>query len=815
MKMTSPSIKTAILSLLAGALCCLSANAQNAPSVVSASSFAGTSIGLLYNQAMDPASAAAAANYTKVSGGLSVTGAQLQPDGMTVVLRLSGVLAGPTFSVTINNVMSLANNPIAPNTVATGNVVFKQLTAADIGVGTNAVPPGVVQTNAALTNVTLDVTLPGSTFMAQDGVFQVQASGNDLNNYYQEVTNFIATPQDGFHYVYEQRTGDFDVMVHVESIDGSDASAKAGLMLRESLAPGARHYAIVVEPASTNAVDGSGPGFNGVEMLQRTSANAALSPFPVTVLDNDPDGPNPPVLLATPLPATYPFYQGTVGYIFDATGETNMFPIWLRLRLTGTNLYFYTGADGTNWYLCGRVNGLPSDWPVSAYVGLATTSAANSLYTRAQFSQYGNYVAPALKQLLMLCGSDANGASHQIGLAVGGSFGFPSALSTPAGNPNAPPLWDVSATWLYNLLLDMGYNITVVHTTTAEAGDGVDKSLVIWGGCVSSHDACDHGKWVALPVPEIDWKYATKEKNYWISTSNDRGNYVGANIQIVNNNNPITGTNGEFALGQVVQVVSNGTFFCYADTNDLWDVGSGFTIVAVDYTNPANGTLYYADVGTSLYPSANATPAQNTFASTTPARRLGLWMGDDGVGPDGDWTQTTPMGLQLLTNAINWAVGITTNAPTVAGPASQVANAGQPATFSVAVAGPGPYRFQWLKNNAPVSGASYADYTTPATAPSDNGSTFQVVVTGLHGSVTSSPPATLTVQGSLPTPSNLSFTLSGNQLSLSWSGGAGILLTSPNVALPMTSWVPVATNPPMPYIITISPGVPQMFYRAK
>jgi hypothetical protein len=31
----------------------------------------------------------------------------------------------------------------------------------------------------------------------------------------------------------------------------------------------------------------------------------------------------------------------------------------------------------------------------------------------------------------------------------------------------------------------------------------------------------------------------------------------------------------------------------------------------------------------------------------------------------------------------------------------------------------------------------------------------------------------------------------------------------------MTSWVPVATNPPMPYIITLSPGVPQMFYRAK
>jgi hypothetical protein len=343
--------------------------------------------------------------------------------------------------------------------------------------------------------------------------------------------------------------------------------------------------------------------------------------------------------------------------------------------------------------------------------------------------------------------------------------------------------------------------------------DGVDKSLIVVCGSVNSGQAVANGLWVALPVPEINWKYATKEKEYWLS-SGQRGHYVGSSIQIVNNNNPITGTNNEFAVGQIVEVADPGTFFCYADTNNLWHGGLGFTTVAVDPDNPGNGLLYYADVGASYYDSAiGASPVFNTYASTMPARRLGLWMGDDGLGPVGDWNQTTPLGLQLLTNSINWAVAITTNAPTVTGPASQAVNAGQMATFSVAVAGPGPYRFQWLKNNAPVGG-SYADYTTPPTAPSDNASTFQVVVTGLFGSVTSSPPATLTVQGSLPV-SNISATLSGNHLSLSWSGGTGILLASPNVALPMTSWVPVATNPPMPYIITTSPGASQMFYRAK
>jgi hypothetical protein len=63
-------------------------------------------------------------------------------------------------------------------------------------------------------------------------------------------------------------------------------------------------------------------------------------------------------------------------------------------------------------------------------------------------------------------------------------------------------------------------------------------------------------------------------------------------------------------------------------------------------------------------------------------------------------------------------------------------------------------------------------------------------------------------------PSPLLFTYSGNQLSLSWSNGSGILLTSTNLALPMSNWVPVVTNPTMPYNITISNGVPQMFFRA-
>jgi hypothetical protein len=84
-------------------------------------------------------------------------------------------------------------------------------------------------------------------------------------------------------------------------------------------------------------------------------------------------------------------------------------------------------------------------------------------------------------------------------------------------------------------------------------------------------------------------------------------------------------------------------------------------------------------------------------------------------------------------------------APTITTqPASQTVTAGQSATFSVVATGTAPLSYQWQKNSGNISGATSASYTTPATAASDSGSTFDVVVSNSTGSVTSSA-ATLTV----------------------------------------------------------------------
>jgi hypothetical protein len=99
-------------------------------------------------------------------------------------------------------------------------------------------------------------------------------------------------------------------------------------------------------------------------------------------------------------------------------------------------------------------------------------------------------------------------------------------------------------------------------------------------------------------------------------------------------------------------------------------------------------------------------------------------------------------------------------------PASQTVTAGQTATFSVAASGTAPFRYQWQKNGAPVSGATSTSFTTPAAATSDSGSRFTVVVRNSGGSVTSKA-ATLTVNATpvaiTVTPNNASVTVGSTQ----------------------------------------------------
>ncbi len=77
-------------------------------------------------------------------------------------------------------------------------------------------------------------------------------------------------------------------------------------------------------------------------------------------------------------------------------------------------------------------------------------------------------------------------------------------------------------------------------------------------------------------------------------------------------------------------------------------------------------------------------------------------------------------------------------APTITTqPVSQSVTAGQTAIFTVVAAGSPTLTYQWQRNNANISGATAATYSTPATSTSDSGATFDVVISNSAGTVTS------------------------------------------------------------------------------
>jgi DNA-binding beta-propeller fold protein YncE len=188
------------------------------------------------------------------------------------------------------------------------------------------------------------------------------------------------------------------------------------------------------------------------------------------------------------------------------------------------------------------------------------------------------------------------------------------------------------------------------------------------------------------------------------------------------------------------------------------------TEMFVSISSPAAGATLTAPATLTI--TANASDRDGTITKVD-FFNGGALLGSDATSPYAFTWSNVAVGSYSLTAkatdnagaiAISSAVGVTVkaavvvpNAPTITTqPTSRSVTAGQTATFSVAASGTAPLAYQWQKNNANISGATSASYTTPATAITDNGATFRVLISNSAGSVTSAG-ATLTVSGSTAT----------------------------------------------------------------
>lgn len=137
---------------------------------------------------------------------------------------------------------------------------------------------------------------------------------------------------DQFHFVYRTMTGDVDVIARVASLQNTDGWAKAGVMIRGSLAAGSRHTAIFATPG------------NGWSVQYRPVAD---------------------------------------GTSFATQGPSGQAPGWVRLLRRGDTVRAYTSPDGATWSLeFSETIALGT----TVYVGLAVTSHNSDAVTTASFT---------------------------------------------------------------------------------------------------------------------------------------------------------------------------------------------------------------------------------------------------------------------------------------------------------------------------------------------------------------------------------------------------------------------------------------------
>lgn len=163
---------------------------------------------------------------------------------------------------------------------------------------------------------------PAGSNSFDNGVFTVLGAGNDIWN-----------SSDQFRFVHQQLTGNGTITARVTQVQNTDAWAKAGVMIRETLSAGSRHAMMVVTPGNNTAFQ------------RRTSTNSSSS----------------------------------------HTASSGNAPYWVRMDRLGNTLTAYrspSGNDGS-WVQVGNVT--LSNLPQTIYFGMCVTSHKSGTLCTAKF----------------------------------------------------------------------------------------------------------------------------------------------------------------------------------------------------------------------------------------------------------------------------------------------------------------------------------------------------------------------------------------------------------------------------------------------
>ena len=237
------------------------------PTLLSAFTLSGTQVALVFSEMIKAGTATLIDNYSLSSGNstVAVIEARLAADGKTVILTTGPITEGLDYTVQAHG---LEDNSMAANKLTDGQISFRALAYVPVDIGAPLKP----------------------------GSLASAAGGYNVNTYGSQIGGI----SDQFHFSYQERVGDFDIKVRLQSLSSSNVWAQAGLMARESLAADSRFASVL----STTLAPGS--------FFSTRPTKGGASAF------------------AGSFPANHPH-------------------TWLRLQRIGNSFIAYAGIDGSRW----------------------------------------------------------------------------------------------------------------------------------------------------------------------------------------------------------------------------------------------------------------------------------------------------------------------------------------------------------------------------------------------------------------------------------------------------------------------------------
>src|SRR5437868_6931409 len=274
-------------------------------------------------------------------------GAASSSDDVVITVNQAPVVnAGPAPAISLSDAANLngsATDDGFPNPPGALTYNWTTVSGPDVVVFANANAASTTATFSSAGNYTLRLTasdsaLSGSADLAvlvggplpspwidQDiGAVGTQGRGSFLTGTFIERGSGadIGGSSDAFHYIYQPLNGNGTIIARIVTQYNSDPSAKAGVMIRETLTAGSKYAAVVITPST------------GISFQRRTATNGTTAKT-------------------------------------TATGTQLVVPYWLKLTRTGNSLASYYSSDGLTWTSGGSASVTMGS---SVFVGLAVTS---------------------------------------------------------------------------------------------------------------------------------------------------------------------------------------------------------------------------------------------------------------------------------------------------------------------------------------------------------------------------------------------------------------------------------------------------------